>query len=337
MTEHQAIAPGKVFLLGEYAVLDGYGGLVGAVPRVVRARYSPAAWPLIVSHSLSSEVTSLADPAALTAAIDGPVGRVAAGLLAVREVLGGEPGGGTLHVDSSALFENGRKLGFGSSAAVAVASLAAIALASDIDVEDPAFRRRVFLPTRSWHNRAQQALGSGGDVAASLVGGVAWLRVREAGAELEPVPAPEHVALLVHPWSASTPAQVASIKQYRARDPAGVARHLRRLGTLADQGRQALVAKDSEAWVEIVRAANTALAALGRDAGASICTPLHDAVRVICEAAGGACKPAGAGGGDLSLISAASAESLAAICRTLAQRGHATEPLLFSSHGVRRA
>jgi len=320
-----ASAPGKIFLLGEYAVLEDHPALIGAVDRRVRVSLIPNDFPLRAVSTLWPIPKAVRD-------LSGPAGRVAAGVSAALELLGEcDWPCGELRIDSRALFAGERKLGFGSSAAVVVATLGAIASACDVNIADGAFRQRAFTVARRWHNAAQGSEGSGGDIAASLFGGVTRLACGQALLSVTPVGAS---AVFVHPQSASTPSFVRGLRAWSQRAPDLYASRMAELGALASQGFSALQSRDCDLWLDVVRGADRALAALGADAQLPIVTPLHRVVADVVERQGGACKPAGAGGGDLSLVCASDSTHLAAIASALTRHALAIEPLVFATQGL---
>jgi phosphomevalonate kinase len=322
----RASAPGKIFLLGEYAVLEGHPALIGAVDRRVDVVLTPDAQPLRAASTLWPEPERVQD-------LSGRAGRVAAGVAAAVELLGEcEWPCGELRVDSRTLFEGERKLGFGSSAAVVVATLGAIARSGGVDLADLAFRQRAFVAARRWHNAAQATEGSGGDIAASLFGGVTRLAAGEPIVSAAPVGA---FAVFIHPQSASTPSFVRGLRTWARGAENAYASRMAELGALASQGFSALRAGDADMWLDVVRAADRALSALGAAAHLPIVTPLHRTVAALVEREGGACKPAGAGGGDLSLVCARDAGHLSALSAALAREGHALAPLTFAKDGLR--
>src|SRR4249920_3072469 len=105
-------APGKLFLIGEYAVLHGYHAVVAAVDRRVTGRFVPEAAPA-------------------TPLVENVVEAVRAYL--VED--GASPPAGAPVLDSRALSSNAGKLGLGSSAAVAAAGVGAMLEASGCDIE----------------------------------------------------------------------------------------------------------------------------------------------------------------------------------------------------------
>ncbi|MCC6811605.1 MAG: hypothetical protein IT381_29510 [Deltaproteobacteria bacterium] len=314
-------APGKLFLFGEYAVLEGHLALVAAVDRRVVVRYAtdPAADALTIGGSFfATPVRVLLGE--LDAGLAGPASRVVAGILAARDV-GARIRGGTLDVDSRALFDGDRKLGFGSSAAVTVATFGALGGR----VGDEAFAR-----CRHWHNRAQGTQGSGGDIAASLLGGLACLR-GDRIARIDWVPP---LAVLFHPKSASTPAFVSNVKRFKQEQPAEYRARIAVLGAIAERAATAARAHDAAAWVALVREAAAALDALGEVSGTGIVTPYQREIATLCDSFGAASKPAGAGGGDVSLICAADDRVLADAMEAIRMKGGHCERLAIAATGL---
>jgi phosphomevalonate kinase len=265
-------------LSGAYAVLSGAPALVAAVDRYV-----------------------LAD-SARPASFDAPEVRAAIGT------------GAAPWFDASELREGGKKLGLGSSAAIVVASLAALELDREPGLTDEALAARVYDRALAAH-RAAQGGGSGVDVAASAHGGVLAARRRRAEGPLELTPVRLPEALQVEVWACSAAAAtaqfLAKIREFAARDPSG---HRARIGAQAAESEAALDAalrNDAPALIGSIQRQARALTALGEAAGAAIVTPEHGELARLAALHGAAFLPAGAGGGDVAYylgLSAAPAE-----------------------------
>ncbi len=315
-----ASAPGKLFLFGEYAVLEGHLALIAAVDRRVTVRFTAdASSALRITGSFFK--TPIDVPLASLEAT-GPASRVIAGVLAARE-LGASISGGTLEIDSSPLFDGDRKLGFGSSAAVTVATYGAF------HAGDPA---KAFVACRAWHNKAQGTTGSGGDIAASLMGGLACLR-GDVVSRVDWVPP---TAVLFHPESASTPQFISNVKKLKTSNAAVYQTHMATLGLLAERAQTAAKERDANGWVSLVRAATTALERFGDASDTQIVTPYQREISALCDKLGAASKPAGAGGGDVSVVSAADENTLRAAIGAIAARGGHCERLQVAAHGLLR-
>ncbi len=259
-------------LSGAYAVLSGAPALVAAVDRYVLAD--------------SARPTEFEAPE-------------------VRAALGEAP---APWFDASRLRENGQKLGLGSSAAIVVASLAALALDAEPELTDEALCARVYEPALVAH-RAAQGGGSGVDIAASAHGGV--LAARRVAGELQLFPVHLPSALHFEVWAcraaASTAEFLAHIRELAARDPS---LHGARLGVQAAAAEAALDACGRGNAADFVSAIGRQLAALtelGEAAGAAIVTPEHGELARLAAAHGAAFLPAGAGGGDVAYYVGSSA------------------------------
>ncbi|WP_240138430.1 phosphomevalonate kinase [Streptomyces sp. MUM 178J] len=220
----------------------------------------------------------------------------------------------------SRLHENGTKFGLGSSGAVTVATVDAVAAYHGMELS-PEERFRVALLAGA----RVDAGPSGGDLAASSWGG--WilyrapdraavrevarqrgveesLRVPWTGFEVRPLPPPRGLALLVG-WTgrpASTAALVADLGGRR--DWRGGPAHrdfLTRSAACVGAAAQALEQSDRDGLLRQIRTARQVLAGLDEETGLGVFTPALHTLCDTAEAVGGAAKPSGAGGGDCGI------------------------------------
>lgn len=167
----QVFAPGKLFVMGEYAVLFGGRALVAAMAAGIRCTVErrPAGWWLTAPDldlDLELEAAFAAPPGRLLADAAFTGAREAGISTPLRVLVEGS------HPSSRA------KRGLGGSAAAVVAILGAMAAAAGNDVESPELRRRLFSLALDVHRRNQSGRGSGADIAASVNGGwteFAWI------------------------------------------------------------------------------------------------------------------------------------------------------------------
>ena len=233
-----ARAPGKLVLSGAYAVLSGAPALVVAVDRYVLADSArPADF--------------------LTPEVHAALGERAAPWF-----------------DASQLRDGDKKLGFGSSAAILVASLAALELATEPALSDAALCERVYERAFVAH-RAAQGGGSGVDVAASAHGGRARraargpARSRSRGSHLPSGARVRGLGLLgggVDLGVAGPHRRICRARSSRARA---------RISAQAEAAESALDATERGNAADFVRAIArqvTTLSALGEAAGVSIVT-----------------------------------------------------------------
>ena len=151
MTRRPVSAPGKAFLIGEYAVLEGAPALVTAVD--VRA----------VAHDC--DLPDRPAPSDLSLAAHASVRDHLSSGTATEFTLGELPS-----VDSGPFSRGERKLGFGSSAAVAAAVVGFHLQEAGHDLTRADTRALALQLARAAHHQAQGG-GSGGDVAAAVLGG----------------------------------------------------------------------------------------------------------------------------------------------------------------------
>ncbi|MGV9612147.1 phosphomevalonate kinase [Nocardia xishanensis] len=317
-------APGKLFIAGEYAVVEpGRHAVLTAVDRYATATVDEA----------GDEVTTLRSD------LDGGVtlscGRIGGRLVpstadgvvpsnftyvfaaaAIVERLLAERGIAArsyrLSISTDLADENGKKLGLGSSAAVTVATVAALGRFHGLDLSPMDRYRLAMLATVSINPRA-----SGGDVAASTWGGwIAYcspdrqrvaelagesgvdaaLRAPWPGLSVRPLPTPTGLAMQVG-WTAkpaSTPKMVAGLGGADADFVSRSDRCVQRLTA-------ALEADDSLGIRAEINCARELLVTLDSKARLGIMTP---SLRALCEAGeavGAAAKPSGAGGGDCGI------------------------------------
>jgi phosphomevalonate kinase len=271
-------APGKLFLMGEYGVLEGLPAVVAAVDRRVTGVFVPGATP---STPLVEHVVE-----------------------AVRGYLletGGTPPAGVPVLDSSALSSEAGKLGLGSSAAVAAAGVGAMLDAVGCDLESK--RAVIFELADRAHRAAQGGRGSGADVAAAVHGGTISYARRGGRVTVQPLALPRSVQMIV--FSTGTPSStvdfVRALEAFAATHPAACSSHLGALGACAERFTAACMDDDVPQVVAQARAANAELQSLGHDMSVSIVTPVLAEAARLAEAVGGAAKPSGAGGGDVGV------------------------------------
>lgn len=349
MTRWVASAPGKVVLLGEYAVLEGVPALVQAVDRRCRVTLEPCAVAdcRIEAPQLDIEPVRFAlDP-------DGRVQwprllpalfeRTAALIDSVLDhvlSLGGRIAPFRMRVDTSELFDvDGArpvKLGLGSSAATAVAIDAALHAAfveKNPEEAEAQTVARLLVPAR----RAQGDAGSGIDLAAALCGGVLAYRVCGETVEIRPASLPTGIQTCFV-WAgapASTADLLAAWRRSRENSPEAHERLLGRMRTAAESGLAAVehghAAEILACWSEYGRLMGKMNDLVGRE----IETAAHRLARDLAERLDGVYKPCGAGGGDLGLAASLDAGFGERLERSCREAGLKALPIRPDAEGVR--
>lgn len=309
----RVLAPGKLFIAGEYAVLDGWPAVVMAVDRYVQV-FRPAG------------------PGASGGLVESARAEAARALRA-------DPGGGVFEADSSALYRNGAKLGLGSSAAVTVASVASVFHEAARKIEEDGTRRAMWTICKNVHDVFQKRRGSGADMAASLFGGFVAFDPSGADGPAFAGWKPPDGTSFVFVWtgqSASTPGAIGAVADFMAGDPAGCARLLRELGAIS-RGLARGEARDPEDLVEAFRACAGLMNELGIRSRMRVVTPAIEKVMLLAREFGGAAKPSGAGGGDFVAAAFGDAASAGAFSKAAEGAGFAVFDFAPAPRGVHAA
>lgn len=321
-----ARAPGKLVVLGEYAVLDGAPALVIAVDRSCVATLEPAA-----GGSCTLRVRMAAD----TVYEHAPEARSGVALVdLVRTEVGsrGPSQAWRAMLDSSAFWHGGTKLGLGSSAAALCAWAGAWRAFAQPNAGLPPVAELIEL-----HRRWQGGRGSGLDVAASCHGGVIEYRLAPGGeAQVGSVRLPNSVGFagIFAGRSASTPELVGRYRGFCAERPRDAAAHHGRLRAIASAGCAAARGDDAAAFIAAVAEYGRALGDLGVAIGGEIVTAEHRRIGVEAERCGVAYKVSGAGGGDLGFAAAIDPDALDAFKRSMNEHHFHVVELRVAERGL---
>lgn len=330
-------APGKLFILGEYAVVEpGHAAVLVAVDRCITVRLTPA-----------RDGESGVSLEAVSPHVRAAIGVVEA--LRAHRNLPHRPF--QVHITSELEDESGRKYGLGSSAAVTVAVITAVLTHYGIAHHDRERFQLALLATLEVSPRA-----SGGDLAASVTGG--WVRYvspdravlaavhAEHGLSaalaheawktcvVERLPTPTSLRLLVG-WTGEPASTESLVGQVAAAGdsaaPTNSPTNSTNIGgtTRTEQSTKqstdrearpqrdtfladsdacverfvtALRADDAQAMQREVTRARSLLATLAAASGITIETSELKDLCEIAERHGAAAKPSGAGGGDCGIV-----------------------------------
>jgi len=316
-----AVAPGKLVLTGEYAVLDGAPAVVTAVDRRAQVTIEPA-----TSCRVQAQGPDIA-PAAFRLAGDGILDwqpdRAAGDYRLLGAVTATLAQGGALptdrpfdlRLDTSAFYSGADKLGLGSSAAVTVAACACLqAQAGDAVSADAALHV---------HRAFQNGRGSGADVCCSFYGGT--VAVERHGDELA-VAELDWVSdvMLVPVWTgeaASTTAMLARLEAYRAASPTACSGLFDALERAATRAVDACAARDGAGLLAAVNECAIGLRELDAASGIGIYSAAHNKLAAVAAQHGLVYKPSGAGGGDFGIAFGRDSAALAAFTAAVSERG----------------
>ena len=311
-----ATAPGKMLLLGEYAVLEGCPALSVAV----NCRASVSVEPTRSDqHTLES---SLLPGRKLVFSVRNDEliwsDEAAASELGLNGLLNAWPDVlGDIHapalairLDTSAFYERGGsgmlKLGLGSSAALRTSCSGVFCT---LRGEKPGLPALI-----AGHRAAQGGTGSGVDIATSLNGGA--IRVQRIDTAEDPnvqrltLPPSFHFAGVWTGESASTGTMLKQFKRWTGRHADRWQMCLLTARVICDAAFRAIEDSDSEALVRTIKGYGEWMKALEKSSGLRIYTPGHGFLDTMAARCGCSYKPSGAGGGDIGVVTAASIEEL---------------------------
>ncbi len=324
-----ARAPGKVVLLGEYAVLHGAPGLVMAVDRFAETTICTHPGHVCVSsgHKTSPDIFSELDP------YFGFVRRVI-------EASAPDLHDAAITVDTSAFsdLKTGIKLGIGSSAALMVATAKAVeeyvgalvrekksdCCGSSVGAvrEPPVFSWRQLI---ALHQAEQNHRGSGMDVVASYFGGIRSVQWHGDDVTISDDLAWPQNLHAVYIWpqeSSNTATRLEKFHWACSENPKQMMPVVRDLCALAEEGLAAWAEGDINRFISIVDSYSSMLCRLGDLMDLPMLTPGHARARKLAHYCGGVYKPSGAGGGDLGMAWFADRDACDKFRILIAQENH---------------
>ncbi len=326
----RARAPGKLVLLGEYAVLTpGEPGVVMAVDRYAEVIVTPSQDGMVWSDE--EGVTHrwwLEDAVHFAAGRRFPrfVGGALSVVLAYLADLGIELSPFRLDIVTRSLSGPTGKYGLGSSAAVVVAVVGGV-LAAALPAERPIKRDVVFELALGAHRQVQGG-GSGIDVAASVYGGFLQYRagVAESARRPETVVVPIKPAMPLPILAGDSGQSIQTNPRVLAFQDWSAAHHRfhHEFLELSRVNVSALI----EDWrsgegLGIARIARgrDLLEGLGSRLGLSMETPRLARMNALAKRWGGAAKPSGSGGGDVGVALLPTVQARDAVARAWEEAG----------------
>jgi phosphomevalonate kinase len=323
LTVHCA-APGKLLLLGEYAVLEGAPAIAAPVDRWAHARVEA-----VTGEGLVLAPDIIASPRRYGVVAgrihwgeDGPgaLSLVDACLteLAEQDLLK-QP----LHIELSTSdffdVESGQKLGLGSSAALTVALIGA-ALQAVGAASGPG---AVFKLAMRAHRAFQGGRGSGVDLAVSAHAALLNYRLINGCGRATPLPWPENL-FVTTVWtgrSASTSGMLEQLARWQSAHPRDYGELMSALVEQCHAGCSAFAAGRAAAFLNHARACTELVDALGQAAGLDIVSTPHRRAIEIADGCDVLYRPSGAGGGDFGIAFSTHADGLAAFRSGIVEYG----------------
>ena len=347
-----ASAPGKLVLIGEYAVLFGHPAVVMAADRRARVDLRPndaTSWRVSAPGFCDEEALfDLNRDRGFT--WREPTSDTAGRLTLVESLLGSLVSTGLIDPDdlpSAAVtldtedfffpVDGGAaKLGLGSSAALTVALAEAVRNWVPREGRPPALGLAELLEL---HRSFLGGRGSGIDLAASSRGGVVEYRLigESKTPDAHPAELPSGLAV-VSVWtgrSASTADFLARLEAGMRSDDGVIDAALGELGRISSDGIEHLRSGNLNGFLDDVEDFVSSMEALGRVAGIPVLSKEHRMLRRLAEETGVSYKPSGAGGGDVGLGLTDDPEAAAAFAERATVAGFTPLDLHIDPEGVR--
>ncbi len=297
-----ASAPGKVVLSGEYAVLDGAPAVCMAVDR--RARVT------VEDNDEDHHVVTAPGYAEVTGrfkSVNGVLEWLAGGedfklvedLWRTASINTDRNYSFVLNTEDFVDEDSGAKIGIGSSAALMTALTAALCDVTEIHEEANSIAYAA-------HRAFQQGMGSGVDIACCSLGGLIEYRMGKGAGRQVAWPDGLVFGLL---WSGIPASTSDKLKHLIKSDPrpsrAALAYASRRMSSAWGDGNAQKILNEYRDYIQVLRE-------FSDDHELGIFDAGHAEMVAAAEAANLVYKPCGAGGGDIGIVLASDAESIAA-------------------------
>ena len=313
-------APGKLMLLGEHAVVYGYPSLVTAVDQRIFVTVTRLAEPFFLLNAKDVGIDHYRKEISLLGKETIPKG-VGFTELAVRNFFAAHSCTGGVSIETKAEFSS--SFGFGSSSAVTVAVIHALAALFDVTLD----KRAVF--DLSYQTVLDvQKKGSGFDVAAAVYGGTLFFLT--PGKEIIPLDATGMQLVVGYTGiKADTVTLIDAVKEKALRYPEVIQDLYIAMGKSVEGARSALLEKNWKAFGEWMDFDQGYLESLGVSS-----LPLAKMIHAAREAGALGAKLSGAGKGDC-MIALVSSDRMALVQQAIKDVGGQVLDVSVNAEGVR--
>lgn len=326
-----AKTPGKLILLGEYAVLEQAPALVATVNKFCTIKLRPSQNDVFRIEAPNLDIPDFSfllsekGDASLTNGHtelqQNQLSFVLSVLKYVRQKLDKKIPAFDITIDTADFFHpvSGKKMGLGSSAALTVALLSAIEelLNNTCSITD------LFHNSLHAHRYAQGKIGSGVDIAASSNGGIIQYRMPEliegTNEEIQQVHWPDDLYMLSI-WtdkSVSTRKMVRKMRTFRKEKTAMYKGIMNEMVDLSEAGCRAFRLGNTQQFLDVIEAFGNIERKLTNHSKADIFSSVHERIAKIVINEGGYYKPSGAGGGDIGTAFCSSSETYQSIAEAI--------------------
>lgn len=313
-------APGKMILIGEYAVLHGAKALVCAMDCYASVKLSPSDTDLfdIAAPSLSIKSQTFSIDIRDQLNFEDPSDIETMKKLHFFKIVFEEsdkiiraknrsiqPVKIEINTDEFYSADRQNKYGFGSSAAMTVALIETLLKLAGLQREFSI--HEFFQIAFQIHHKAQGNLGSGIDIAASVHGYVLTYQLHMANTKpkgsCQPVDewSDLHVIPIWAGHSTSTRKMVRSVDALKESSPQVFDRIMGELIQCSEKGCKSYIDRDMRTFFESINDYNRILSDLGRQSDTPIISEEHQKLIGLASGSGAVYKPSGAGGGDIGV------------------------------------
>jgi phosphomevalonate kinase len=307
--------PGKLILLGEYAVLEGAPAVVTAVSKFAKITLKKTDKYQFYFNAPNLEINnvpftiendlSLIFNTNLNKSKQNQLSLFKKIFLYIYNYIQNQnkiPIPCILNIDTRDFyFENTtQKLGLGSSAALTVGLVYSLCKFNNIQFTN---LHDLFILALNAHLEAQEKTGSGIDIAASTFKGVGIFKKSLNNYSYDNIKLPNdlHLIPIWTGFSTFTPDFVSKTNQLKRNKSDLYNKILKELADLSNQGCNYLLKYDTMNFLGIVNQYNKVLQQLGESAGIPIISKMHRKIAQIVQDCNGFYKPSGAGGNDIGI------------------------------------
>ncbi|NIS38545.1 hypothetical protein GWN91_05210, partial [Candidatus Saccharibacteria bacterium] len=243
--------------------------------------------------------------------------------------------------DTSQFFTaQNEKLGLGSSAALTVALFSALSKFQDNNFDIEKEHDVIFKTSLEIHRKAQDSVGSGIDITASVFGGVLRYHITDRENKTLPIyekltiPDDLHILSIWTGASASTAQFVQKVNEFKMIKPYDYEAITERMKQVSTSGIEAIQQNSLTEFLKSVRLYYDEMKTLGEKSGVPIVSKAHHHIHDLVMGEGGAYKPSGAGGGDIGTAFCSAATIKEKIAQKLIQNGFHAIDLELVKKGV---
>jgi len=296
-----SVNPGKLILLGEYAVLEGAPAIVSAVNKFAKIKiknstdnnFSVSAPNLNLYNINFNREINESQKEKLNFFLN-----LFSFIQHKNESI--KPCSIEINTDDFYFENSNQKLGLGSSAAITVGLIESIYKFNEYEISNT---EELFGIALQAHFEAQGKTGSGIDIASSAFGGTGIYKKTEKKFSFKHIKIPQDL-YLIPIWSGSstsTPQFVSKTNQLKEQNKILYNKIMQELSDLSKQGCKNLKRNNTVEFLNIVDEYFHVLDKLGTNAEISIISDVHKQISKIVKSCNGFYKPSGAGGSDIGI------------------------------------